>query len=159
MKKTPILSLRAGMMFFSELTLNVRTLYRAVGRLYRSESSHVRYCYLYCSWYCCGKPTAVSSTKVIFLPSCCSLSYYIIDHYHYTLVAPMKTKTKTKCFDCGLPYTDPGFQDLLIPDWAWIKIAPEKGNGLLCPTCICRRLEKARIRNCPSEFMSGALKP
>lgn len=71
---------------------------------------------------------------------------------------------KAECFDCHLPYDDPGFQDLLIPNWAWNKIAPygsgigkEGGAGLLCPTCICRRLEKANIEKIPSAFVSGSL--
>ena len=63
-----------------------------------------------------------------------------------------------KCHDCGLSYDDDGFQDLIIPDWAWHAISP-KGNdgGLLCPTCICRALERVKIKNCPSAFTSGSL--
>lgn len=64
---------------------------------------------------------------------------------------------RASCYDCGLSYEDEGFQDLLIPNWAWLKIAPNQGDGLLCPTCICRRLEEVGIKNCPSEFVSGAL--
>jgi hypothetical protein len=64
---------------------------------------------------------------------------------------------EAKCYDCGLPYTDLGFQDLIVPDWAWKRIAPVDGNGLLCPTCICRRLAVADIKNCPAFFGSGPL--
>ena len=61
----------------------------------------------------------------------------------------------TKCFDCGLPYSDRGFQDLIIPDWAWHKISPYKNEGgLLCPNCINRRLVRMGIR-CDGAFMSG----
>ena len=61
----------------------------------------------------------------------------------------------TKCFDCGLPYSDGGFQDLVIPDWAWCKISPYKNEGgLLCPNCINRRLVRMGIR-CNGAFMSG----
>lgn len=69
---------------------------------------------------------------------------------------------KAECFDCLIPYDD--FPDLLIPTWAWNKISPygpgvgkEGGAGLLCPTCICRRLEKAKINKIPSVFVSGPL--
>lgn len=69
--------------------------------------------------------------------------------------------TISGCYDCNLPYTDPGFADLIIPDWAWKKITPRPNGdgleGLLCPTCICRRLTYAGIENCPSAFMSGPL--
>ena len=66
---------------------------------------------------------------------------------------------KAKCADCECPYGDEhGFSDLIIPDWAWKKIAPsECGNGLLCPSCICKRLHEAGIEKVPSQFMSGAL--
>lgn len=67
----------------------------------------------------------------------------------------MELKYTPHCYDCQLAYEDDGFQDLIIPDWAWREIMPE--GGLLCPTCICRRLSKAGIKNCPSAFTSGAL--
>lgn len=69
-----------------------------------------------------------------------------------------------ECYDCGWDYGSPGFPDLLIPNWAWNRIAPygpgkgtEGGAGLLCPNCICRRLEKAGIKKIPSAFVSGPL--
>lgn len=70
-----------------------------------------------------------------------------------------KNRPAPKCFDCGRPYGDNGFPDLIIPNWAWRAISP-KGNdgGLLCPSCICARLSKAGIKNCPSQFTSGPLK-
>lgn len=61
-----------------------------------------------------------------------------------------------RCHDCLRPYGDEhGFPDLVIPDWAWLKISP-KGNegGLLCPSCICKRLNQQEIR-CEGAFMSG----
>lgn len=68
------------------------------------------------------------------------------------------------CYDCDIEYGSPGFPDLLIPNWAWNKIAPhgpgigtEGGGGVLCPNCICKRLEGAGIRNVPSAFVSGPL--
>lgn len=71
---------------------------------------------------------------------------------------------RAECFDCKWDYGAPGFPDLLIPTWAWNKIAPHKngigtegGAGLLCPNCICRRLSEAGIQNIPSAFVSGPL--
>lgn len=63
------------------------------------------------------------------------------------------------CYDCGLAYTAPGFQDLLIPNWAWRRISPSvfsSDGGLLCPSCICSRLEIAGIK-CYGAFFSGPI--
>ena len=61
------------------------------------------------------------------------------------------------CHDCGRPYADPGFPDLIIPFWAWRQISPTKDDGgLLCPSCICARLEKAGIK-CEAAFLSGPI--
>lgn len=63
------------------------------------------------------------------------------------------------CHDCGRPYGgDHGFPDLLIPDDAWKKIAPQQndGEGLLCPSCICARLHWRGI-TCSGTFTSGPL--
>lgn len=66
-------------------------------------------------------------------------------------------KQKAKCFDCNRPYgIEHGFPDLVIPDWAWLKIFP-KNYGLLCPSCICKRLYEVGIENCPAKFDSGPL--
>lgn len=62
------------------------------------------------------------------------------------------------CFDCGRQYGDEhGFPDLVIPNDAWQKISP-KGNegGLLCPSCICKRLHDAGL-NVRGAFRSGPL--
>jgi hypothetical protein len=63
-----------------------------------------------------------------------------------------------KCADCERPYGDEhGFPDLVIPYWAWKQITPTKDDGgLLCPSCICKRLHDAGIR-CEGAFMSGAI--
>ena len=61
------------------------------------------------------------------------------------------------CFDCGLSYDNPCFQDLVITDAAWKIISPDgEGNGLLCPNCICARLVKAGITT-TGRFTSGPL--
>lgn len=43
------------------------------------------------------------------------------------------------CADCPLLYGDPGWCDTHIPDDVWAEIAPD--GGVLCITCIARRLE------------------
>jgi hypothetical protein len=64
------------------------------------------------------------------------------------------------CHDCSRPYGDEhGFPDLLIPDAEWRKISPNgDGPGLLCPSCICKRLYDAGITDCPGAFMSGPIR-
>ena len=60
------------------------------------------------------------------------------------------------CHDCGRKYGDQfGFPDLVIPDKIWNQISPQ-GNegGLLCPSCICRRVFNLGIE-CEAKFMSG----
>ncbi len=62
------------------------------------------------------------------------------------------------CADCKRPYGgEHGFPDLIIPNDAWERISPT-GNcgGLLCPSCICKRLHDAKI-TCEGAFMSGPI--
>lgn len=57
-------------------------------------------------------------------------------------------RPKNCCYDCKLDYVD--FPDMIIPDELWEVINPThlvdvlhqqyEGAGLLCPTCIARRL-------------------
>lgn len=69
-----------------------------------------------------------------------------------------KKPRKAKCYDCSRPYGHyHGFPDLLIPDHIWERISPSKnGGGLLCPSCICKRLARRRIR-CEGAFVSGPI--
>lgn len=62
------------------------------------------------------------------------------------------------CADCARPYGDEhGFPDLIIPFWAWKEISPTGDDGgLLCPSCICKRLHHKGIR-CEGSFMSGPI--
>jgi len=61
------------------------------------------------------------------------------------------------CVDCGRRYGDPGFPDLVIENDAWRAISPNHDTGgLLCPSCICARLEIAGIE-CQGGFLSGPL--
>lgn len=59
------------------------------------------------------------------------------------------------CYDCGLPYTDSGFADLVVPHDVWRRISPT-GNegGLLCPTCLVRAASVAGVQ-CRAVFRSG----
>lgn len=65
---------------------------------------------------------------------------------------------KAVCLDCLRPYgNEHGFPDLIIPFWAWQRISPTGDDGgLLCPSCICKRLHDAGIR-CEGAFMSGPI--
>lgn len=59
--------------------------------------------------------------------------------------------------DCGRKYGDEyGFPDLIIPSDIWVAISPT-GNegGLLCPSCICRRVHAAGFTNVRVRFTSG----
>lgn len=61
------------------------------------------------------------------------------------------------CYDCGRPYGDDGFHDMVIPSRIWRQISPTgNGGGLLCACCMCARLTKAGIR-CEGAFMSGPI--
>lgn len=62
------------------------------------------------------------------------------------------------CDDCKRPYGEEhGFPDLIIPFWAWKAISPSGDDGgLLCPSCICKRLHNAGIA-CEGAFMSGPI--
>lgn len=64
------------------------------------------------------------------------------------------------CDDCGRPYGDEhGFPDLIVPNYIWRQISPTKDNGgLLCPSCICKRLSDAGIREVEGSFMSGPIR-
>lgn len=67
-------------------------------------------------------------------------------------------RTEAKCEDCGRPYGDEhGFPDLIIEKAAWQAISPTGDDGgLLCPSCICRRLHEAGITT-GGAFMSGPI--
>ena len=64
---------------------------------------------------------------------------------------------RTECYDCGLNYSDEGFQDLVVPNDIWAEISPSGDEGgLLCPTCLIRALAKAGIQT-KGVFTSGPL--
>ena len=54
------------------------------------------------------------------------------------------------CYDCGLSYTDPGWIEAIIPDKVWNQISPTGDQaGLLCITCISRRLRAKGYKRIP----------
>ena len=60
------------------------------------------------------------------------------------------TKTMARCYDCGLDYQDPGWIEAIIPDQVWNDISPTKDQGgILCITCISRRLVKGGYKKVP----------
>lgn len=71
---------------------------------------------------------------------------------------PLTTSPQTHCVDCEREYGNEfGFPDLIISNDAWNKISPTgNGHGLLCPSCICKRLHKAGIKT-TGIFRSGPL--
>lgn len=77
------------------------------------------------------------------------------DYFTDFLLEP--PKPELVCYDCGRKYGDPGFPDLVINNKAWKQISPSSDEGgLLCPSCICARLEKNNIQ-ASGKFTSGPL--
>lgn len=64
------------------------------------------------------------------------------------------------CHDCGRQYGNThGFPDLIITKDAWRRISPSGDDGgLLCPSCICKRLDDAGMHDVEGAFMSGPIK-
>src|SRR3972149_597573 len=59
---------------------------------------------------------------------------------------------KCCCFDCGLEYVDDGWIEAIIPDKVWDAIRPEgcpPACGILCITCIARRIRKKGFETVP----------
>jgi hypothetical protein len=63
------------------------------------------------------------------------------------------------CHDCNRPYgNEHGFPDLIIPYEIWKQITPTSDDGgLLCPSCICKRLHDGGFSRIPAAFMSGPI--
>ena len=68
-----------------------------------------------------------------------------------------KSLNPVKCADCGLEYGGTGWVDVLVPGWAWARIRPSEHAdcGILCFTCITRRLNVLRATNIPIAVVSG----
>ena len=54
-------------------------------------------------------------------------------------------RPRGRCYDCGASYNS--FPDLVVSDELWEKINPtyHTGAGLLCPTCIAKRLSDLKL--------------
>jgi hypothetical protein len=65
----------------------------------------------------------------------------------------------SNCEDCERPYGDEhGFPDLIIPYRVWKQISTHGDEGgLLCPSCICKRLHDKGI-HCEGAFLSGPIR-
>jgi hypothetical protein len=60
------------------------------------------------------------------------------------------------CHDCDLPYGSDGWCDCHIPDEVWLRISPTgHGGGVLCISCIARRLVALGIDGVPLKVTSG----
>ena len=64
-----------------------------------------------------------------------------MNNYKYKWKYKDSERPYGKCYDCRIPYDN--FNDMIIPDELWSLINPTYhiGAGLLCPTCIARRLD------------------
>lgn len=64
--------------------------------------------------------------------------------------------TPLTCADCPLPYGDPGWCDAVLPNDVWARIAPrESGGGVLCISCMARRLVALGLEDVPLLITSG----
>lgn len=60
-----------------------------------------------------------------------------------------------QCEDCGRPYSDPGFCDLVVPNAVFAQISDSGDeNGLFCPSCLLARLARKGIA-CEGALRSG----
>jgi hypothetical protein len=61
------------------------------------------------------------------------------------------------CSDCATEYSDPGWVDVSVPDDIWEQINPTdlEGGGLLCLTCMTRRLRLLGLVDVPMKITSG----
>ena len=71
--------------------------------------------------------------------------------------ADARTALRTDCVDCGRNYGDEyGFPDLVLPNDTWAAISPTGDEGgMLCPSCICKRLVDRGFEDVPAVFRSG----
>lgn len=60
------------------------------------------------------------------------------------------------CYDCGFAYGGLGWCDVLVPDWAWLRISPTgHQGGTLCFNCMARRLARLGLSDVPVAIVSG----
>jgi len=62
------------------------------------------------------------------------------------------------CADCGLEYGGPAWIEAIIPDKVWNMIRPAgcaEGCGILCITCIARRLKEHGVTSKVPVWLCG----
>lgn len=60
------------------------------------------------------------------------------------------------CVDCGLPYSDDGWCDCVVPPDVWARISPTgDAGGILCLHCMARRIVRHGGRDVPLMVTSG----
>jgi len=60
------------------------------------------------------------------------------------------------CYDCGLPYSDDGWCDCVVPHDVWARISPTgHEGGILCLHCMARRIVRHDVRDVPLMVTSG----
>lgn len=59
-----------------------------------------------------------------------------------------KEKSNAQCYDCGKPYGEKDWHDVVITNELWELINPtfDRGCGLLCGNCMIHRLVKKGIQ-------------
>lgn len=61
-----------------------------------------------------------------------------------------------ECYDCGLAYGGEGWCDVGVSNEVWARISPSGHyGGLLCFTCMARRLARGGLEGVPVAIRSG----
>jgi hypothetical protein len=77
--------------------------------------------------------------------------------YSRTEITWEGTPVAIGCYDCGIPYGDDAWIEILVPNDVWAVIAPHDGQGLLCINCIAQRCVEAGLENVPMMVETGPL--
>jgi hypothetical protein len=73
------------------------------------------------------------------------------DDVRLAIDARMSANPVTTCEGCGLAYGEDGWIECVVPDEAWNRISPTGDQGgILCITCIARRLKRAGLSGVPA---------
>lgn len=77
---------------------------------------------------------------------------YLARASHLQPEAPAK-EPKADCLDCGVPYGEEGWCDVVLPSPIWNSIA--QPHEILCFRCMTKRLEAKGLTNVPVAVVSG----
>ena len=73
--------------------------------------------------------------------------------------APVEAGERLTCFDCPQLYEADDWVEAVIPCEAWDQISPhEEGGGVLCVSCMARRLVAAGLNHVPVEITAGPMR-